>query len=175
MFVVLVNLLNTTLCGKLLYSEMNTRSLKEAGVKMSSTWGQSAWVFICMIILLEFTVKDIIEGLQWPRGLDFPIYLCSMINAKGILENPSETTRSAFSSGTGKNSTNFYEWLVGVTDGDGTFHFSKTKKGVWSFTFKISQSNYNLRLLYHIKSMLGVGSVSVPNSKDNCAEYRVRD
>lgn len=154
---------------------MNTRSLKEAGVKMSSTWGQSAWVFICMIILLEFTVKDIIEGLQWPRGLDFPIYLCSMINAKGILENPSETTRSAFSSGTGKNSTNFYEWLVGVTDGDGTFHFSKTKKGVWSFTFKISQSNYNLRLLYHIKSMLGVGSVSVPNSKDNCAEYRVRD
>jgi hypothetical protein len=61
-----------------------------------------------------------------------------------------------------------------VTDGDGTFHFSKTKKGIWSFTFKIAQSNYNLRLLYYIKSMLGVGSVSVPNSKDNTAEFRIR-
>jgi hypothetical protein len=69
----------------------------------------------------------------------------------------------------------FYQWLVGMTDGDGTFHFSKTKKGIWSFTFKIAQSNYNLRLLYYIKSMLGVGSVSVPNSKDNTAEFRIRN
>jgi hypothetical protein len=76
-----------------------------------------------------------------------------------------------------KDSTkkSFYLWLVGVTDGDGTFHFSKTKKGIWSFTFKIAQSNYNLRLLYYIKSMLSIGSVSVPNSKDNTAEFRIRN
>ena len=49
--------------------------------------------------------------------------------------NPSETTRSAsqisqsyaFKDNTKKS---FYQWLVGVTDGDGTFHFSKTKKGI---------------------------------------------
>jgi hypothetical protein len=94
--------------------------------------------------------------------------------------NPSETTRSAsqtsqsyaFKDNTKKS---FYLWLVGVTDGDGTFHFSKTKKGIWSFTFKIAQSNYNLRLLYYIKSMLSIGSVSVPNSKDNTAEFRIRN
>ena len=38
LFVGLLNLLNTTRCGKLLYSEMNTHSTKPNGVKMSSTW-----------------------------------------------------------------------------------------------------------------------------------------
>nr|QCI56432.1 hypothetical protein [Hypsizygus marmoreus]QKJ80186.1 hypothetical protein [Hypsizygus marmoreus] len=168
MFLVLVNLLNTTRCGKLLYSEINTYSIYLNNVKMLSTWGQSAWVFICMNTPAVITVKGFLKGIS----LDFFNFLISKI----IQENSSETTRSDFPSRTtDKNSKNFYEWLVGVTDGDGTFHFSKTQKGIWSFTFKIGQSNYNLRLLYYIKSMLGVGSVSVPNSKDNCAEYRVRN
>jgi hypothetical protein len=64
---------------------------------------------------------------------------------------------------------------VGVVDGDGTFHFSKTQKGYWTFYFKVGQRNYNLRLLYYIKKMLQVGRVNVPNSKDNSAEYRIRD
>jgi LAGLIDADG endonuclease len=94
--------------------------------------------------------------------------------------NPSETTRSASQTSQtyvfkDNSKKSFYQWLVGVTDGDGTFHFSQTKKGIWSFTFKIGQSNYNLRLLYYIKSMLGIGSVSVPKSKDNTAEYRIRN
>ena len=42
MFLVLVNLLNTTRCGKLLYSEINTYSIYLNNVKMLSTWGQSA-------------------------------------------------------------------------------------------------------------------------------------
>jgi hypothetical protein len=167
-FLVLVDLLNTTRCGKLLYSEVNTYSLYLNNVIMSSTWGRSAWVFICKQIVAGFTVK----GFAAKILLDFFIYLISKI----ISENPSETTRSAFPSGTtDKNSKQNFEWLVGVTDGDGTFHFSRTQKGVWSFTFKIAQSSYNLRLLYFIKSILGVGSVSVTNSKDNCAEYRVRN
>ncbi|BDI12831.1 hypothetical protein, partial (mitochondrion) [Phanerochaete sordida] len=172
-FVVLVYLLNTTRCGKLLYSEMNTYSSYLNNVKMSSTWGRSAWVFwrsLCKIIqnFSYFTVNGFADKLL----LDFFSSLISKI----ISEHPSETTRSAFPSGTTySNSTKNFEWLVGVTDGDGTFHFSRTKKGVWSFTFKIGQSSYNLRLLYFIKSILGVGSVSVTSSKDNCAEYRVRN
>ena len=39
---ILVDLLNTTRCGKLLYSEMNTYNLYN--VIKSSTWGQSAWI-----------------------------------------------------------------------------------------------------------------------------------
>ena len=105
------------------------------------------------------------------------VILLSQISHKGVLKlnNPSETKRSAFYSGNLKNSTKFNEWLVGVTDSDCTFYFNKNKKGVWGFTFKIGQSNYNLRLLYYIKSVLKVGSISVPNSKDKTAEFRIRD
>lgn len=39
----------------------------------------------------------------------------------------------------------------------------------------MGQSTYNLRLLYHIKKILGYGSVNVSKSKDNCAEFRIRD
>ncbi len=89
--------------------------------------------------------------------------------------NPSETTRSAFNKDNIKQNiiNKEYEWLVGVTDGDGTFYFAPTPKGGWTFTFKISQSNYNLRLLYKIKQILGVGSIS--NPKGNGAEYRIRN
>jgi hypothetical protein len=78
--------------------------------------------------------------------------------------SPSETQRSAFSSSALLlRNKDFINWLVGVTDGDGTFSFSYSnkKKKIWNFSFQISQSSYNLRLLYYIKSNLKVGSVLV--------------
>ena len=56
----------------------------------------------------------------------------------------------------------------------GTFHFRKTKKGVWGFTFKMTQSNCNLRLLYHIKSLLCASYVYPLKSNYNIAEFRIR-
>lgn len=46
--------------------------------------------------------------------------------------NSSETTRSAFTRGNIKDSPikENLQWLVGVTDGDGTFYFARTPKGV---------------------------------------------
>lgn len=138
MFIKTFYLLNTTRCGNLFYSEMNTYSnlLKiKNNVKMSLTWRQSAWV---------------------------------------LKQNPSETQRSTFSTKgrISKKNEEFYKWLVGVTDGDGTFYFANTKKNVWSFSFQIAQSSYNLRLLYHIKSKLNVGTINI--SKNDIAIYRVR-
>ena len=58
MFVSIYNLLNITRCGKLLYSEMNTHSVLTYistmfnDVKMSSTWGQSAWILYKIIMVL---------------------------------------------------------------------------------------------------------------------------
>lgn len=75
--------------------------------------------------------------------------------------NPSETKRSAFLSSKCIASIDFYNWLVGVTDGDGCFHFDKTKNLKWAFSFQIVQSSYNLRLLYSIKSELKIGSVTI--------------
>lgn len=72
------------------------------------------------------------------------------------------------------NSTNFYNWLVGFTDGDGTFYFAQTKKNVWSFSFQIAQSSYNLRVLYFIKSELRFGRINV-DEKNKTAVFRIRN
>lgn len=87
--------------------------------------------------------------------------------------NSSETTREVSLSNQSVKNINFEQWLVGVTDGDGTFHFSEFVPGKWIFYFKIAQSTYNLRLLYHIKRMLGVGDVRV--ASDGMAEFRIRN
>ena len=162
LFVKLYIQLNTARCRKLLDSEMNTYFLIGNfylnNVKMALTWGQSAWIFLIIPLIFNFLPLRKYKG----KLITFP-------------KIPSETTRSKFTSGNVKNSTDFYKWLVGVTDGDGTFFFYKNKKGVWIFTYKVGQSKYNIRLLYHIKSNLGIGSVAVPNSKHNTAEYIVTD
>ncbi len=190
-FMSIYNLLNITRCGKLLYSEMNTYfvpnyfSTMWNNVKKSSTWGQSAWILYKIILPAHcsgITYTNLVIGLLFYPCYNMYLYAIAIfkviINSVSIIKNPSETQRNAFSSGRVraiKNSTKFEEWLVGITDGDGTFYFAKTKKGIWTFSFQISQSNYNLRLLHYIKSMLGVGSVSTTNAKDNTAHYRVRN
>ena len=67
----------------------------------------------------------------------------------------------------------FYQWLVGFTDGDGTFSIVR-QNNRWSLTFKVSQSTYNLRLLYFIKKELGVGSIYIEGNGLH-AHLRIRD
>lgn len=48
----------------------------------------------------------------------------------------------------------FYQWLVGFTDGDGTFTLDRLENGKkWVIVFKISQKSNNGQLLYYIKNM----------------------
>lgn len=67
----------------------------------------------------------------------------------------------------------FKQWLVGMTDGDGSFSILR-QNYKWSLTFKISQSTYNLRALYYIKQKLGVGSISVESNRE-MGSFRIRD
>jgi len=67
----------------------------------------------------------------------------------------------------------FYQWLVGFTDGDGTFSIAH-QNGKWSLAFKLSQHEYNMRLLYFIKSQLGVGNIN-KEAKTKMVNYRIRD
>ena len=69
------------------------------------------------------------------------------------------------------NKTWFEQWLVGMTDGDGTFHLAY-QNGKWNLVYKIALSRYNLRLLYYIKKELGVGSVTRDNLK---GQFVIRD
>ena len=68
LFVSIYNLLNITRCGKLLYSEMNTHFVLKYfstiwnDVKMSSTWGQSAWILYKIIIPCGITFTNLGAG-----------------------------------------------------------------------------------------------------------------
>jgi LAGLIDADG endonuclease len=70
------------------------------------------------------------------------------------------------------NDKNWFEqWLVGFTDGDGTF-FISYQNNKWNLVYKIALSRYNLRALYFIKKQLGFGSINKDNSK---AQFVIRD
>ena len=71
-----------------------------------------------------------------------------------------------------KNSRTWFEqWLVGITDGEGTFGLYY-QNGKWILVYKIALSRYNLRALYYIKNQLGVGSITKDNNK---AQFFIRD
>lgn len=67
----------------------------------------------------------------------------------------------------------FKMWLVGFTDGDGCFSIVKSG-GTFRLQYSLSQSEYNLRLLYYIKKNLGYGSVS-KSSKQTWGNFRITD
>lgn len=58
----------------------------------------------------------------------------------------------------------FEQWLVGITDGEGTFGFYY-QNSKWILVYKIALSRYNLRTLHYIKTNLGIGTITKDNSK----------
>lgn len=68
---------------------------------------------------------------------------------------------------------NFKSWLVGFTDGDGTFSIAR-QNNKWSLNFQIGQNTINAQILYYIKQELQVGSVNL-DKKNSMIYYRVRD
>ena len=161
---------------------------------MLKYWILSAWIFL-ILLLSKCKCKckcKLLSNLNFSEILDTKFSLSEvrksifrgqhawnkyflLIKFNNISISSETTRKRLLSNRVVKNGTNinFYQWLVGVTDGDGTFYFGQNAKGYWSLTFKVAQSSYNLRLLYFIKSNLGVGKVYV--SKDNMAEYSLRD
>lgn len=67
----------------------------------------------------------------------------------------------------------FKKWLVGFTDGDGSFSIVKSG-GTFRLQYSLSQSEYNLRLLYYVKKNLGYGSVS-KSDKQTWGNFRITD
>ena len=72
-----------------------------------------------------------------------------------------------------KNKELFHQWLVGFTDGDGTFSISNSN-GKWSLIYKLSQHEYNGRLLHFIKSQLKVGKIN-KEGNTKMVNYWIRD
>jgi hypothetical protein len=72
-----------------------------------------------------------------------------------------------------ENKNIFYQWLVGFTDGDGTFSVSISNNKT-TFIYQIAQSTYNLRILYFIKKQLGIGSIIIDKER-SMAYFKIRD
>lgn len=73
------------------------------------------------------------------------------------------------------NSLNINEWIVGLTDGDGTFniYINKTNKKI-IFTFKISLLEQNRQLLYKLKKYLNVGKLDY-SKNNNQLNFKITD
>lgn len=67
----------------------------------------------------------------------------------------------------------FNQWLVGFTDGDGSFSviFQNNK---WSLVYKLGQSTYNLRILQYIQTNLGHGKITIEKG-EKMASLVIRD
>lgn len=72
-----------------------------------------------------------------------------------------------------ENKDLFYQWLVGFTDGDGSFSIVR-QNNTWSLTYKLGQSTYNLRILHFIKRRLKAGNIYVEKNGKS-AHFRIRD
>ena len=91
----------------------------------------------------------------------------NFIICKAKDKGSSETTREAFV----LKDNLFKSWLIGFTEGDGSFIINKDGY----LEFKITQSSSDAQVLFYIKKALGFGIVRVQdkNNKTHC--YRVRD
>lgn len=73
------------------------------------------------------------------------------------------------------NSCNIEEWLVGLTDGDGTFNICLDyKNDKISFTYKISLLEKNRQLFYKLKNYLKIGKIYT-DKDGNMSHFRIRD
>lgn len=76
------------------------------------------------------------------------------------------------------HNNSFYEWLVGFTEGDGSFFIQRQSinknHSKWGIGFKIALSSYNYRALAYIKRKLGVGHIGL-DRRSNMLQYRVRN
>lgn len=74
-----------------------------------------------------------------------------------------------------RNSKDFLEWFVGMTDGDGCFSiYYNIKQNKLNFIFKISLSLYNIRALFFIRKHLGVGTIVIEH-KSNMGSFLIRN
>ena len=65
----------------------------------------------------------------------------------------------------------FKWWLIGFTEGNGSFIINKDGY----LEFKITQSSKDAQILFYIKKQLGFGSVSLQSKKSKTHHFRVRD
>jgi hypothetical protein len=128
-------------------------------VKMLLTWGQFAWVNLITHQRLN---------VEHPANL-------TIINSGSADKSAyADATNNITTLALKQNKELFFQWLVGFTDGDGTFSITYENRK-WSLVFNLSQPEYNMRLLYFIKSQLGVGNIYKKIMPKISVNYIIKD
>lgn len=65
----------------------------------------------------------------------------------------------------------FLQWLIGFTEGNGSFVLSKR----YDLSFVITQSNRDLNILNYIKNNLNIGNIVLQSKKNNTYRYLIRN
>lgn len=90
--------------------------------------------------------------------------------------NPSIIKHPYFIKNNPYQSKDFIYWLIGFTEGDGSFIINTNKnRNNKNLEFKITQSSNDAQILFYIKKNLGIGSVSVQDKNNNTHQFRIRD
>jgi len=119
----------------------------------------------CIFNMFKIThVKMLVAGIKyaWLHSINFNKNLIKVYFSSHQRLNKEDLNN---------NRNLFEQWLVGIVDGDGTFSIYNNGNK-WNLTFKIDQSRYNLRLLFYIKTRLGVGKVK---QSGNFSSFVIRD
>lgn len=121
---------------------------------------------------LHTWLPDAMEGLCW-----------AFLKLQNMQENPqtnqgqlagnkiSETTDEGLDNVNKNGNSTFKNWLIGFTEGDGSFIVNKNGY----LEFKITQSSNDAEILFYIKKQLGFGSVSLQDKNNQTHHFRVRD
>lgn len=126
--------------------------------------------FICIFIILLYYIYVMYTYQGQYARLDNSRFLSSFSSLQRLNEEHLNPSYMAVGS-KNNNKSQFEEWLVGFTDGDG--NFSITNQGdKWGLSFKLVQSGYNIRVLNYVKKELGVGSITKDGTK---VQYFIRN
>nr|NP_700368.1 ORF401 [Schizosaccharomyces octosporus]AAN31943.1 ORF401 [Schizosaccharomyces octosporus] len=144
-------------------SEVNTlnqmnKTSSFLDVKMSLTWGQSAWFYNNIkFIMPSETTRSAFNQTKLNNNLNK--YSNNFISKNSYIKY--------------YNKFDFEQWLIGIIDANGYFYINK--EGSCNFYFKIIINKYNLPLLYFIKSRLGVGWIRLPNNNISYCTYQLKN
>lgn len=179
-----------TVCDRLFYySDIITRKLYSMRGRLQNFFVESnCSLFLNTIekMLLTNRLYACNKGKAFKRILlNIFLYnslLHQRLNVKQLIFNSKTNLNSKYSTfkpfnvnkkGLNENKEMFNQWLVGFTDGDGTFSISNSNNK-WSLSFQIGQSTYNLRVLNFIKKRLNKGQIFIEKN-GNMAVFRIRD
>ena len=143
------------------------RELFCGDIKQSKLFSMREHLIVFISKTLEYKIRNIYYSclaLVYLKLTNTYVKMCILLRQYAWVKNKCLFSTHQRLNEEDLNKVWFKQWLVGFTDGDGNFSITH-QAGKWGLAFKLTQSRYNLRVLYYIKKELGVGSVTKDGTK----------